>query len=112
MNIIRQFVLWYIRSRMAHEHADARGEIFAAIHDGMKDAFWEDNANTRLYSAIRWMVENGKEFQPYNFLGKRINPDSEDLANCAYDATRDATRDTPLNQWRIEKNRQIHGKTS
>lgn len=99
-NFIRWLALKFIRESMGHSHSEDRAAIFAAIDEGFRREFWEDNSQTRLNFAVLLLVKHGKETQPYHFLGKTLNPDAISHAQAAHDAVMEAMKDIPLTEWR------------
>ena len=53
--MIRRFVLRYIREHMAHDFYGTRCAIFAAVADGMRKEFTEDNESTLRHVASEWL---------------------------------------------------------
>ena len=60
---IRRIALSYVRKSMSHENRDDRDAVFAAINEGMRREFSEDNIHTRVYSVIGNLLRNDPEFQ-------------------------------------------------
>lgn len=99
-SLIRYFALKFIRESMAHERSDDRKLVFAAINEGMRTQFYEDNSQTRLNFTVLNLVENGEEFHPYRHLGHTIHPDAISHAEAARDAVMEAMKDNELTEWR------------
>lgn len=69
--IIHRFVLRHIKKHMSHEHQKKRSDILQAVNDGMAFHFNEDNVHTRLYSTVRWLVNNDTAFKQLDQSGDK-----------------------------------------
>lgn len=64
-NLIRNFVLKYVRCRMGHNHTLFRNDLFQEINDGMRSSFYEDNMPTRLSFTVMQVLQNDREFMEF-----------------------------------------------
>lgn len=101
MSLLDRIYLFFFRRFIRHnlyvEKLPVRNAIFAALNDGMSDAFREDNLPTRMYATVQWLVQNDKDFQEWKH--------KTDLYGCVSACAAQAVKEenNHENQWSMPK---------